>query len=487
MSSPNRWTLVLIPLAAILLVASLRVSYEEDSAISVPRPPQVAVEAVEREPVRSDPIPAERSGASSEPVASGGGLVVPAHPPRLEGRVFDEDGAPLVAAQVRLQRVSSTAVDFLGTAETADDGSYSFSWPDGLSPLARGFEIQASAPLHQPGTARFHRDDQDPVNLRADLRLRSGGTVRGRIVNEFAEPVAGAHVRLLPLAMDGLAMKARYGAVRAGEDGRFAVARGASPGLRLDVSSMGVGRVQRDWTPPGPPGDVELGDILLLGPGSLEGRVVDLDGAPIPHLSLSASLFEGAADGELLEAPDCERAAGLARAQTWTDAEGACRFGGLRAGSYEVIARLSGRSPGLSERKSSSVPLFESGLSVGERAPLVADGTKHQLTGDFHRLVVRVSDERGEPLRAKVKCVPPELLEEYLDRWDTTDGLSVWSPWHTLDLLVAEDETMCIIAWVLDSAPDGVSQALVARASQAHLFVSGSRCQEIVLWPKPID
>ena len=112
---------------------------------------------------------------------------------RIRGRVVSETGAPVRGAEVRLR----PATWFVQT-ETDDAGRYEFAdLPAGrfsLSATKTGFATPISTITSINPSSSFDLIDGQVLNR--GISLSRGGVIRGRLVDEFGEPVTGAEMRV---------------------------------------------------------------------------------------------------------------------------------------------------------------------------------------------------------------------------------------------------------------------------------------------------
>jgi hypothetical protein len=117
----------------------------------------------------------------------------------LEGVVTRASSAqPVEGARVALR--GDAGPDF----ETRTDANGHYVFPD-LPPGVYNIEVQADGfiPLPNPWSNVKFRLAIDPQErLRQDVKLTSGGTINGRVLNENREPVPGLDVEILQLGYD---------------------------------------------------------------------------------------------------------------------------------------------------------------------------------------------------------------------------------------------------------------------------------------------
>jgi hypothetical protein len=111
---------------------------------------------------------------------------------RIRGRVVSETGAPVRGAEVRLTGnvVRQTETDDAGRYEFADLSAGRFS----LSATKTGFATPISTTTSINPSSSFDLIDGQVLNR--GISLSRGGVIRGRLVDEFGEPVTGAEMRV---------------------------------------------------------------------------------------------------------------------------------------------------------------------------------------------------------------------------------------------------------------------------------------------------
>jgi len=260
---------------------------------------------------------------------------------RLEGLVLDDEGTPLVAAQVMLSHVGTWK-----HAWTNPSGRFEM---DGLHPAPALVAVRA---------ASFPFSEREaPVYLEAGKTTRVtivvgyGRSVFGRVVEALSgEPIAKADVALWRHDDDKWFSDAT---ARTDARGRFRI-RGIGEGdTRLVVRARGRIAVAREVVlPPDGEGPCEV-EIALERGLSLEGRVVHEDGTPVGAGSVSVRL-EGRDEPLSLVAsrlqPDgsfafgeLPRGSATVSASTWGEPERVFYVGDLEilvpSGPIEVVVR----------------------------------------------------------------------------------------------------------------------------------------------------
>lgn len=197
---------------------------------------------------------------------------------KLHGRVLDErTRAPIQGAEV-------SGWDFVYYSTRSDaHGEFDLA---GVPPRPLTLSARASG---------FGRTDQRVLEPGAEIEvlLRAGRRARGRVLGPDGHGLAGAFVAALAgdstgdFASGTNAKDER--AARSDEEGRFEITD-----LRADLSHVllvrasGFGAVFRSF----PAGEaqsplVELGDLVLAGGATLEGRVLDAGGKPCAGVSVA--------------------------------------------------------------------------------------------------------------------------------------------------------------------------------------------------------
>jgi hypothetical protein len=313
------------------------------------------------------PVEAARAPAEAAPAAA------PSPRWRAVGEVRG-DGPVTGAVEIRIEREGDE--ERLATGAVVD-GAFALDLPalaERPEFLRKGASVFAVvvAPGHLPGRCEgLALDERAPGDLRLDVTLERGASIRGRVVDEAGRGVPGAEVWLSPNAVDVRA--------DADQEGRFALPLRAAGAYWLCARKGDLG-VAAEGPLQLPLADHEAKDLVLRGPGILKGVVVYPDGTPARELDLNAvperlrettissypdSPFDAAAEGA---APD-----GLRWGWTVTDGQGRFLIRGLRAGAYFFLE--------------------DDGRALHQT------GTEVRVLVDSYRILVRVVDERGLPLR----------------------------------------------------------------------------------------
>lgn len=265
---------------------------------------------------------------------------------RVAGKLRGKDGAPIAGGEVTLAEADGTPLP--RAIATGADGSFAFA-----AVLPGAFVVAARAVGFYPSPPKTI--DVQHRALTLELRLDPGAVVSGRVVDERAQPVAGARVEVAgespdgtPVAVTMLGAATGIDASRVEPSGELGVLRGPIP------------------YPPAVP-----------APVAATNGAATANGAPANGAATNGAAANGAA------ANGGATANGVGNGAIITDAHGGFRVAGLPAGAFVVVA---------------THPDFARGAS----APLhVAAGGSVSVDVVLARGVAiagRVADEEGRPL-----------------------------------------------------------------------------------------
>jgi protocatechuate 3,4-dioxygenase beta subunit len=247
----------------------------------------------------------------------------------VRGHVVDDQGKPVADASVAFQGAS----DFIVRADPRYDGVTTGS--DGAFELAAmgagSYRFTARHPAYAPGVSEIITLDGKTVRSDVTIKLATGATVRGRVVDIAKQPVGGARVRVANAAKRGIAFDAPRQTYSA-SDGTFEL-RGLA---RRDLVAFAVGESAASSTKDVDTthGDVTGVELVLDVTGTIAGTVVDTNGQPIEGAQVSAfpniDSFGPGTDYTQLRL--------RGSTDELTDAGGKFTLVGLVQGSYRVTA-----------------------------------------------------------------------------------------------------------------------------------------------------
>ncbi len=237
----------------------------------------------------------------------------------LSGRVIGDGGVPVSGARVRV-------VGFMGLGrverQTTTDSAGEFSVEWGLSPAShvRSAAVYSSGQVGGRVGVGVRADGyatsfiylipgEDPRSRRARVTLVRGENVRGRVLDaSTGAPIAGAvvsvwrlagranrHISRSGYAVDSPLARWPLATVKTADDGTFVVPHvtpirrpgmglkqaGLRPSLQIGAWIAGYAASVLDL-PPLDPAESESLELRLVPAGTVEGRVTDPDGIPVP-------------------------------------------------------------------------------------------------------------------------------------------------------------------------------------------------------------
>jgi RNA polymerase sigma-70 factor (ECF subfamily) len=255
-------------------------------------------------------------------------------PTTLVGRVTDAvSGATLSGVTI------GEGWTLARTVTTDENGDYVFpgcTWSD-LVVRAEGYATGRPDALPVP----------EGAGARLDFALSPGGSVAGRVVDEYGDPVDDAYVEVVSM----VGSQADRHATRSDASGGYVLANlqavsDPGEGYALRVGKAGLATQVSDLPLDlGVGAPLALGDVILRPAQIVSGRAVDAGGAPVPGAALTLEGWNGdrfnwvGGDGS---APN--GAHYVSRRTTISDAEGRFWFGDLPAGTFELTGLCRGRT-----------------------------------------------------------------------------------------------------------------------------------------------
>lgn len=189
--------------------------------------------------------------------------------------------------------------------------------------LTRGKYLVESASQDSVVAAEDALIEIESASCRAKVRLQKSVTMRGRIVDAEARPIAAASAILTETIAYG--SLPRYHTCDVGDDGRFAFERvtpGTSVVVTIDESRFVQKRIERDIELAAD--EIDLGDIVMESGAVIEGIVRDANGSAIPR----AEIYLMSAADRPNDGP----------ARTMSDKHGAFEFRRVRCVEHRVVA-----------------------------------------------------------------------------------------------------------------------------------------------------
>ncbi len=348
-----------------------------------------AVEKAAEPTLAGNAAPQKASGDPAPSEAASRQASAPENTLTLTGRVEDEEGQPLVGAQVILAG-EGQALGILHSAKTGSDGRFSI---DGLHKGTPRLEVRHAGFTPYIWQARVE-EGSEPLRI----ALARGAVLSGKVVDAAGAPVPLAKLSLARSdGKDGFVPAWRDGErveVLSGQDGGFLFSGlpGGDFALMADGGPRGAA-FERISVEDG--GHLSDREIKLAPAPALEGLVVDEEGAPLEGAQVE--LRPGGVS-EKLAKPE----------SAVSGADGAFRFPNLVSMGYVIFARHAKYymenerrvvHPGGSEKI--SLPLKK---KVAVRGRL--QGPKGEAVEPFALFVL----EEGQPARAKAQDVQVEPL-----------------------------------------------------------------------------
>ncbi|HEX4960575.1 MAG TPA: carboxypeptidase-like regulatory domain-containing protein [Thermoanaerobaculia bacterium] len=270
------------------------------------------------------------------PRASSPVRVALTHGRTASGRVLDPRQRPISGAAVQLTHVplqtASEDEPELGPfrAETDPDGG--FQIPD-LPPGLFGLRIEGAELVPLPEKEVVISQGEGPLDL-GTFTLEGRAPVAGWIVDPAGQPIEGVEVWIVPDSPGSMAQEDREAGPAAvtGRDGRFEL-RDRSVGNHEKLRACARGYLPAEAEVPGPAAAeprIELTPTLRLS-----GKVVSVEGEPLPGASVFANLTGSSARDRVLLglAPSCPQVGSAV-----TGAEGAFTLELQEPGEYLLSA-----------------------------------------------------------------------------------------------------------------------------------------------------
>lgn len=191
----------------------------------------------------------------------------------LEIKVVDGRDAPLENIQMIIR-------DF--GAQTTRHGVSDAEGRIRFDRMTRGKYLVEAASQDSVVAAEDALIEVESASCRAKVRLQKSVTIRGRIVDAEARPIASSSAILTETIAYG--SLPRYHTCDVGDDGRFAFERvtpGTSVVMTVDESRFVQKRIEREIELAAE--EIDLGDIVLESGVAIEGIVRDANGSAIPR------------------------------------------------------------------------------------------------------------------------------------------------------------------------------------------------------------
>lgn len=319
----------------------------------------------------------------------------------VEGRVVDPSGAPVPGAEIWIEGSRRLWPNGRRIATSGADGRFVLRALDGdarFGARAKGFQasplFEASGlPLADSGARTIELPLGEP-----------GGRVTGRVVDASGSPVAGALVEIgprgefivdLPNGLRGSA--ASPVPIATDAEGRFEYPGDLPPGAQpVHATARGYPVLEREVEVVA--GSAVALELALERPASIEGRVVDAQGAPVAGARVIAA--EEVGGGWFFHA--------FPPPEAKTDGEGRFRLGWIAPGMQELNARdwrraRLGKARAVVECRAGETSTCELALELGRT-----------IEG-------RVVDREGRPLAGWTVHGDPKAMGFVYPRQDATD------------------------------------------------------------------
>lgn len=280
--------------AGVALLVAAPVLFVASWPDRVPTEPAAAARVATITPAEiAEPALVPIRAAAPAPLDPKPASVTPIEEDVARGTVEDADGAPLAGSRVEI------ALDYFTTREPLAEG---VTDPDGRFAIDLAAATRTVSPYARDGWRVTATASRDGFTTVSDV-VRSGLTpdaersepilvlhlepkrVGGRVVDGDGRPVSGAYVGLIADGND----RVSWSDARSDETGGFSlpILSSGEFGVAAQAFDRGIGR--RGPITLDSHHDATIGDIRLVGEGTLEGAVVAPDGSPVPDLLLRTS------------------------------------------------------------------------------------------------------------------------------------------------------------------------------------------------------
>ncbi|MFO0633695.1 MAG: carboxypeptidase regulatory-like domain-containing protein [Nannocystaceae bacterium] len=305
----------------------------------------------------------------------------------LRGRVVDQEDRPIAHASIVARPVAAGAREqqTFGWGEKTDqDGRFEAK---GL--LAGQYELTAEHEDYvTPDTRpKITLEAGSPSDVHT-IVLEAGGTLTGLVVDADKRPVPGATVRVVG--------KVRWGGGegRTRDDGSFTI-EAVRPGEHRVVAQEGWSNEMRapgttDDDVQGVPVQVRAGEttevqlVVEQQFGTIKGRVVDADGAPVDDAFVQSTRESDSAAANANSARASVRWSSWTREPSLTEQDGSFSIDRLELGTHTVMAMRKGGGEGVVEHvatgESGVVIRLESGGSIAGSVALSSGGAPRRFS-----------------------------------------------------------------------------------------------------------
>lgn len=377
--------------------------------LSTGKSPTAPAQALPDAPDAADDLPRldgatkPRTHRTTDRVPSGDaaprGLAVPqedaSHAPAIFGpvevRVLTPEGTPARDVRVRAWARRGGVETTLDTARTDALGGCKINLgePEEIAPLdpAEAWKyVEATVSGFGPSEGELA-----PQGI-TTLRLTRGSLIRGRVLTQDGSPAV--HVWVLARASASSAARAS----QTTEDGTYEIPCPEGRGWDLvHVEAPGLGAARARIGPMRAGEDVLVPDLVLRGPGVIEGLARYEDGSPAPGLLVAAEYDWPPYRGPAVPRVEPE---GLTRSSTRTLQDGSFRLSGLARGPFHLGSE-----------------------GTREKQLLTSDAKDVLVTVTLRRIRIRVVDEQGRPLPRAFTTVAPVHAREVYTAYHSPTGL----------------------------------------------------------------